>query len=285
MEYFKIEESKASPDPIGLNIEDDFNETLIDLDEVIDRPPLAISIGYDDKSYNGTFYPLKFGSLGNFSIITGQEGSRKSFVKSLLEACAIGGKSNNYTGSTEIKGYIEGKYVISIDGEQSKYDVWLNGKRIDKMVGARYDKYKLVSWREKSKEERKVYLNWLFMESPYKDNLGLVFIDGYVDFIYDPNDQTECGIFWDLIMKYSSICNCHISGILHLNPNSDKMRGHMGTIGGQKSEMVMMVGNKGDYSEVTCKKVRGGKPFKDFTIRIEDDWMPYISEDTEEHIL
>ena len=274
----------------GLNISIDelskgFELSKIDLDKKYERPPLAISIGFDDRDYNGVHYPLKFGSLGDFSIITGQKGSRKSFVKSMLEACAIGGKSNNYTGSLEIIGYIKDKYVISVDGEQSKYDVWLNGKRIEKMVGSKYDKYNIVSWREKSKEERKSYLEWIFMESPFRNELGLVMIDGYVDFIYDPNDQKECGIFWDLIMKYSTICNCHISGILHQNPKSDKMRGHMGTIGGQKAEMVMVVESQGEYSTVTCDKVRGGKPFKDFTIRIDKDWMPYISDDTQEQIL
>ena len=274
-----------------LNIPDEidakavFQETIIDLDEVIERPPLAISIGFDEKSYNGIHYPLKFGSLGNLSMITGEEKSRKSFVKSLLEACTIGGQSNSYTGDTEIKGFIDGKYIISIDSEQSKYDVWMNGNRIRKMVGAIPDTYKILMWREKTTTERLQLLDWLFMESPYKDNLGFVMLDGYVDFVNDFNNQTEAKEFTSKLMKYSSLRNCHISGILHLNPNSEKVRGHLGTILGQKCEQVMMVKNCGEWSEVRCKVVRGGKKFKTFTIRIDDDWMPYISNDIEEHIL
>lgn len=264
----------------------EFLDTTIDLSEVIDRPPVAISIGLDDKSYGGVNYPLKFGSLGNFSVITGEEKSRKSFVKSLIEACTIGGQANNYTSGVEIKGFLEqGKWIISIDGEQSKYDVWQNGNRITTMVGNAPEHYKILMWREKSKQEKLKLLDWLFMESPYKDDLGLVVLDGYVDFVLDPNDQAESNIFTDLIMKYSSIANCHISGILHVNPSSDKMRGHLGTIMGQKAEMVMLVKNLGEYSQVSCKRVRGSKPFKDFTIRIDDNWMPYISEDVEETIL
>ena len=262
-----------------------FQETIIDLNEVIERPPLAISIGIDDHDYNGVHYPLKFGSLGNISMITGEEKSRKSFVKSLIESCTIGGLSNNYTGTTEIKGYIDGKYIISIDSEQSKYDVWMNGNRIKTMVGKVPETYKILMWREKTTSERLQLLEWLFMESPYKDNLGLVMLDGYVDFVNDFNNQTEAKEFTAKLMKYSSLRNCHISGILHLNPNSEKVRGHLGTILGQKCEMVMMVKNMGEYSEVSCKVVRGSKKFKPFTMRIDKTWMPYISEDVEEILI
>ena len=259
-----------------------FQDTMIDLNEIIERPPLAISIGYDDRSYQGVHYPLKFGSLGNISMITGEEKSRKSFLKSLIEACTIGGRANNYTGDLEIKGYIDGKYIISIDSEQSKYDVWMNGNRIKKMVGKVPETYKILMWREKTTSERLQMLDWLFMKSPYKDNLGLVILDGYVDFVNDFNSQTESKEFTSKLMKYSTVANCHITGVLHLNPGSEKVRGHLGTILGQKCECIAMVKNEGEYSTVSCKVVRGSKKFKDFTIRIDNDWMPYVSDDKQE---
>ena len=43
-----------------------------------------------------------------------------------------------------------------------------------------------------------------------------------------------------------------------------------------------MVKNMGEYSVVSCKRVRGSKPFKTFTIRINKDWLPYISDDSTE---
>jgi hypothetical protein len=267
------------------NIEDVFKQTIVDLKSDVQRPPLAISIGLDDREYKGIRYPLKFGSLGNISLIAGQEKSRKTFVKSLIEACTIGGKSNNYTSSLEITGYVQGKYIISIDSEQSPYDVTMSGKRIPFMVGDYYDKYIPLMWREKSTAQRMILLDWLFTESDYKDNLGIVILDGVVDFVHDFNNLSECKIFTEKLMKYSSQTNCHILGILHLNPNTDKMRGHLGTILGQKAEMVMLVENKGEYSECRCKVVRGSKPFKPFSIRIDDNWMPYISNDLNETFL
>ena len=261
-----------------------FDSFIININENVERPPLAVSIGYDDKSYGGVHYPLKFGSLGNISLITGQEKSRKTFVKSLIEANVIGGKSNNYTKDLEIKGYLKDKYLISIDTEQSKYDAVMTAKRVPFMTGSKPDNYISIMWREKTTLERLQLLEWLYMESPYRTNLGLTMLDGVVDCVQDFNSLTECKEFTEKLMKYTSITNSHLCGLLHLNPGSEKLRGHLGTILGQKCEMVMIVENKGDFSECRCKVVRGGKPFKVFTIRIDDDWMPYISNDLE-HII
>jgi hypothetical protein len=262
-----------------LDLSQQFKDSIIDLTKEVDRPPNAITIGVDDRSYNGVFYPLRFATFGNISMITGEEKSRKSFLKSLIEACAIGGKSNNYTGDVDIRGHnLTDKYIISIDAEQDTYDAWLNGVRVPKMVGAMHPKYIMLKWRDKSKDERIALLDWFFMESPYKDELGLVIMDGFVDFVKDFNDLKECDEFASKLMRYSSLTQCHIMGILHLNPNSEKARGHLGTIIGQKCETVLIIKNMGDYSTVK-RKVGRGKKFEDFAIRVDDDWLPYISDD------
>lgn len=276
----KIEDINK-PKDILENVHKVFKDTILDIGQEVERPPLAVSIGFDDKSYGGVHYPLKFGSLGNISLISGQEKSRKTFVKSLIEACTIGGKSNNFTNNIEIRGYLQDKYLISIDTEQSLYDAVMTAKRVPFMVGAMPDNYISLMWREKSTLERLQLLEWLFMESPYRNKLGLTMLDGVVDCVQDFNSLTECKEFTEKLMKYTSVTNSHLCGLLHLNPNSDKLRGHLGTILGQKCEMVMIVTNEGEYSTCRCKVVRGGKPFKDFTIRIDGDWMPYISNDLE----
>jgi hypothetical protein len=281
MEKLDIKDFEINTEDVIENISDVFKDTIIDITQIVDRPPLAVSIGYDDKAYGGVHYPLKFGSMGNISLITGQEKSRKTFVKSLIEACAFGGRSNFYTDTLEIKGYLEDKYLISIDTEQSLYDSVMTAKRVPHMVGEMPDNYISLMWREKTTKERLQLLEWLYMESSYKENLGMVILDGVVDCVQDFNSLTECKEFTEKLMKYTSVTNSHLCGLLHLNPNSDKIRGHLGTILGQKAEMVMIVENKGEYSECKCKVVRGGKPFKPFTIQIDDEWMPYVSDDLE----
>lgn len=282
MEKLNIEDFKNVENDIIENISDVFKQTIIDINSVVERPPLAVSIGYDDKSYGGIHYPLKFGSMGNISLITGQEKSRKTFVKSLIESCTIGGKSNNYTSTLDIKGYLDDKYLISIDTEQSLYDALMTAKRVPYMVGNIPENYISLMWREKTTSERLQLLEWLYMESPYRNNLGLTMLDGVVDCVQDFNSLTECKKLTEKLMKYTSVTNSHLCALLHLNPNTDKLRGHLGTILGQKAEMVMIVENKGEYSECRCKVIRGGKPFNTFTIRIDDYWMPYISDDLEQ---
>lgn len=257
----------------------DFDEmhrkAVIDVRKKVDRPPLAISIGLDDREYgqDRIRFPLRFGTFGNISLIKGEEKARKSFLKSLLLSCAIGGNANNY--SDKIVGHdLSDKYIVDIDTEQGDYDVWLAATRIPKMVGSYPENYLPIALRGKNPVQIMAYLEWLFMESEYRNKLGIVSIDGFVDCMNDFNSQTESKEFITKLMDWSKISMSHITGILHVNPGSEKARGHAGTIIQQKCETVVMIKDGGDHSEVICKVGRG-KKFKDFAIKIDDDWLPY----------
>lgn len=249
----------------------------VDLDVVPPRAPLAISIGEDDRAYNGVHYPLRFGTFGNISMIKGEEKARKSFLKSLLLACSIGGNSNNF--SDNIKGHdLNDKFIIDLDTEQDEYDVWLNAIRIPKMVGAIPKNYLSKKLRNSNPKERLEYIEWLFKESEYKNKIGILSIDGFVDCVNDFNDLHECNDIVQKLMTWSSENKTHITGVLHLNPGSTKARGHLGTLLQNKCETVVIIKDMGEHSEVTCQRARG-KKFKDFTIRVDDNWLPYVSDD------
>lgn len=273
---------KKAIDPIDLDFKEIHLKAQIDLKGKPQRPPLAISIGYDDIAYNGEFNPLIFGTFGNISMIKGEEKARKSWLKSLILACTMEGNSNLY--SSEIKAHnLKDKYIIDIDTEQDKYYNWLSANRIPKMVGSPKnivvpDNYISINLREHSAQVRREYLKWLFMESEYRNKLGVVSIDGYVDMLDNFNDLVECVEFTQALMSYSTISKSHITGILHLNPGQDKARGHLGTILQQKCETVVIIKDTGDSSLVTCQRGRG-KKFKDFHISVNNDWLPYVVEE------
>ena len=156
------------------------------------------------------------------------------------------------------------------------------------MVNAPIDNYRMVGWREKSILERNALLDYLFNESPHRHNLGLVILDGYVDFVHNSNDQKESNLFVGKLMKYSSQANCHIMGILHTNPKNPsspdayaKGRGALGTILQQKCEMVALVeqGEDNEFSKVSCYRLRGEANFKTFAVRIDkESRLPFITD-------
>ncbi|MFL1896827.1 hypothetical protein ACJRPK_14060 [Aquimarina sp. 2-A2] len=262
----------------------DFSEfhyaNKIDPNKVYKKPPLAVSVGLDPVPYKGTNYPLKLFSFGDISMIVGEEKSRKSFVKSMITGCAIGGKANEY--NEDIKGYgLHDKWIIDLDGEQSEYDCFLNHDRIPKMCGGMPQNYHYVQLRGMKKKERVQYLDWLFMESEFRNNLGLVNMDGFVDFCKNFNDLETSEEYVVDLLRYAAITKCHISGVLHLNPGSEKSRGHLGTILQQKAEQVIMVKNIGDVSEVVCKSVRGSRKFETFYVGVDSNWLPYKADYSE----
>lgn len=260
----------------------DFNEihklSTLDLKGKITKPKIAISIGYDDIEYNGEFNPLIFGTFGNISMIKGEEKARKSWLKSLLLGCCFEGNSNNY--SSDIKGHnLNDKYIIDLDTEQDKFYSRLAADRICKMYGNPQspvipDNYIAVNLREHNAKIRRDYLKWLFMESEYRNKLGVVSIDGYVDMLDNFNDLVECTEFTQSLMKYSTLSQAHITGVLHLNPGQDKARGHLGTILQQKCETVVIIKDEGSFSSVVCQRGRG-KKWTSFGISVDKNWLPY----------
>lgn len=262
---------KGDKDPKDIH-----RESVTDLNRRVERPPIAIGIGWDN--YAGQRWPMRFATFGNISLIKGEEKARKSFAKSLIIACAIGGKADNYC--EDIYGYLSDKWIIDIDTEQDEYDAWLNATRIPKMVGAPAKQYINVQLRDYTPTERRQYLQWICKESEYKDNLGLIFIDGYVDMLKDFNNLEQSLEFTQELMTYSKQTRCHISGILHVNYESTKGRGHLGTILQQKCETVALVKDMGEHSELSCHRGRG-KKFEPVNFTINSDWLPEAIEKKE----
>jgi hypothetical protein len=279
---FKIDiptvQLKQALDSLDVDFSEIHKLSTLDLKSKVSKPQLAISIGYDDIAYNGEFNHLIFGTFGNISMIKGEEKARKSWLKSLLLGCCFDGNSVNY--SSDIKGHnLRDKYIIDLDTEQDAYYSRLGADRICKMYGTPQspvipDNYIAINLREHNAKIRRDYLKWLFMESEYRNKLGVVSIDGYVDMLDNFNDLVESTEFTQSLMKYSTLSKAHITGVLHLNPGQDKARGHLGTILQQKCETVVIIKDEGSFSSVTCQRGRG-KKWEAFGISVNKDWLPY----------
>jgi len=270
---------KQDLDEIDLDFEKMHERVFFDLKKKPLSPEIVLSFGRNDRNDL-----ISVATLGNISMIIGEEKSRKTWLKSLITGCLFGGNATNH--SNFIVGYLKkGFYVINIDTEQGKYDAWNAAIRVPKIIGSKHEPYypsNLINifLREYSKKQRLKYIEWLILKSELKGKIAVVFIDGFVDLVNSFNDEIESSEVVQKLMTLSSVANCHIMGVLHTNPGSDKGRGHLGTILQQKCESVIYIKKEEEISVVTAKRMRK-EDFKPFNLTIGPDYLPYANHEDE----
>jgi hypothetical protein len=268
---------KTTPELMQVDFSKMLNDSYIDPAEEIKNQPVAISIG--SSEYKGKFYPIPFGSYGDFSCIVGASKSRKTFFKSMIEAGYIGGQSNLLNPS--IKGHgSKDRLVISLDTEQSKYHTQRVQRRVLELVGCNYDLYKTFSLRSYNPKERFDFVDWLVYESEYKKDIGLMSIDGYVDLVTDFNSLeqatglTEKLLAWTAIPNKKDYQQMHITGILHKNFGTAKPVGHVGSSVLKKAETVVFIEKEDDFTIAKCEYSRNME-FQPIKFSVNSDWLPY----------
>lgn len=266
---------------IPLNTTEKNNETnfselakklFIDVTKKIERPPIALSKG--EYYYTGKSFPIPLCTYGNFSAIAGPSKSMKTFLKTALIAGYIGGKSNNYF--EDLKGFDnENKFVIDLDTEQSEYHVSLSAKRVVKMVGDNPPNYIPFQLRALDPNQRFEFVEWIFMESEWKDNLGFVAIDGIADLINNTNDLEQSTKTTNALLKWSADSGAHITTVIHNNFDSNKASGHVGSSITKKAETILKVARNEntDVVEVVPQYTRN-MPFKNFKFSLDTNFLP-----------
>lgn len=265
-------ELSGEKDPVKIDYKSIHDLHFVDIDTVLKPQPVAISIG--ETLYKGNYYPISFGSYGDFSCIVGASKSKKTFLKSLITACYIGGNSNFYADN--IKGHnSKDKFVIDIDTEQSEFHSQRVFRRVAEMVGVNPSQYKPFSLRKLSANERLDFIDWLFTESEYKDNIGLCNIDGVADLVNDVNDLEASNKVAQKLLKWSAEANCHILTVLHRNFGTKKPTGHLGSAVLKKAETVVFVEKENEMVLVNPEYTRN-QPFETFAFEVREDWLPYV---------
>ena len=260
------------------------NEAFVDVNENLPKPPTALSIGTIKQG--NEIFERAFGTYGNFSCITGASKAKKTFLKSLIIASYIGGSAVNY--APNFKGHRDkDKFILDFDTEQSKWHSQRVFKRVPKITnrqfidGKSYEFYKPFYLRRYDYKERLQFIEWCILESEYRDNIGFVNIDGFADLVSDVNDLVSCNELVAKLLKWTDISQCHLTGILHKNYNSEKPTGHLGSAILKKAETVCTLDvNEQDenYTDVTFPYTRGF-PIDKFSFTINSYGLPII-EDT-----
>tara|TARA_R110002126_G_scaffold39767_1_gene117568 strand:+ start:29174 stop:30337 length:1164 start_codon:yes stop_codon:yes gene_type:complete len=235
-------------------------ESEIDPFSTIEKPPTVLSI--DGVSY---------GTLGNFSCITGKSKSKKTFFLSILIASAL-----DVNGRFQrIKTEIPNTTVLHFDTEQSQYHTQKVSRRIislidNEEISQKYYKcFCLRPFDPKTRTE-------MIKEAIYTtENVKLVVIDGIADLIVGYNNEETAVSIVNDIMKWTAELNIHLITIVHQNKGDNNAKGHLGSIILQKAETVLSVEKDREISNVTASHSRG-IDINPISFSVDEKGLPYF---------
>lgn len=272
--------NKWAPDPIELpalpGMEKKFDpaealkKDFIDVTIPISKPPACLELRQNRRD-------ITICSLGDISVVGGKAKSRKTVLSSIFTAATV----KNSDMCDIVWGQLpkDKRGVLYFDTEQSDYHAQKAIKRSLEMAGTESPPFfKAYKLRCRTIEERVQMVGHAINNTP---DLGFVVIDGIRDLVNDVNDAKECNNLITKLMDWSAEKFCHIMCVLHENPGSDKLRGHLGTEITAKAETVFRVEkitNDENASQVTAAFTRN-MPFEAFAIGFDEDDHPTIFHD------
>jgi hypothetical protein len=215
------------------------------------------------------------GTLGNFSCVAGRAKSRKTFFISILCSSALSGENCGVTSALSP----EKSVILYVDTEQSKKHYKRVMSRIRRMGNFDEGKLIIVPLREFNTKDR-LYIIEQALER-YKENLGLVIIDGIRDLVNDINSSSDANEMVTCLLRWTTLYNIHIVTVLHFNKNDDNARGHLGTEIINKAETVIQIEKDKEYpnrSIVSAQFIRG-LDFEKFAFWIDDEGIPILDEE------
>lgn len=171
--------------------------------------------------------------LGDIHVVKAPQKNGKTFLLTLMMGAMLRGE---YLGLTC---EIENPRLLYIDTEQHPRNTQLVYQRICRIAGIdgrqRHEQIKVLHMRGAQVSEiRHALLQSIVFYKP-----TVVYLDGLVDCVIDPNDQSESKAYITELSAIALRHNCSIWSVLHVNPGTEKMRGHLGTIMAQKVSDVL----------------------------------------------
>jgi len=270
--------------PTEKTAKDLFKECFVDLDKPIKPLDVLVYVGKDERGFKAPAI-----TRGELSCIYAPSKAKKSFLKTLIESAFIGGNHNNYSEHLVGNRRTEG-YLISIDTEQGEFYATNAFKRVENIVGNRYENYIPLQMRRQSVKDRLRLIEYIIYESEYKGKIDMITIDGLADLVENTNDIETSTELAEKLLKWSGD-GMHICFILHKNQGSQKARGHLGTVTTIKCESMISIdrlvdedGNgENNTVRVSCSHSRG-VDFKPFYLTVNEEALPFTHEEEQDNI-
>lgn len=210
-------------------------------------------------------------SQKSIAVVKAEKKSGKSNFAGVLMAACISEDGDVLDGV--VKRNIENIKVLYIDTEQPLRDARRSLRRMMKTAG--YDGSEnwndhdivAVSVKDYDEEDRSKLIEVAII----KYSPQLVIVDGIADLLPSINDEVESRELMKTLDRWSCSYNCVVLGILHLNYNSSKMSGWLGTMAGKKFTDSFSLKKDKSAGTFEVEHEGRGKPAPKFSFRIVND--------------
>jgi hypothetical protein len=198
-----------------------------------------------------------FATPGNLSNVISQVKSGKSAFLGAIGASTLALDGADTLSVSSSNPHC--KAVLHFDTEQSKDDHWHQVQRMMRRAGIRQLPEWFLSYCFTGFDARKARAAVVAAMQDAAERFGGIhsaLIDGYADLVCDVNDPAECNEFVASFHALAMEYDCPIIGVIHQNPGTEKIRGHLGSQLERKAESNLRLEKEGDIIEVWSDKQR-----------------------------
>lgn len=244
---------------------------------------LDMSVDYPAPRFLLQYNGVGFSPLGGIQAISGQKKNGKTFVLCQLMAAVLN------SDSERMRAHLPGLKINDDTNSKLAHDPVVlycdTEQEIENTARVARRVHYLCGWPMNEANPRFRVL-WLRAEESIEDRWGkikqaihevrptAIFLDGIRDVIADFNDPGQSAALITECMSIATKGDCCMWCVLHENPGSDKMRGHLGTELGNKVTDTFVSTKKKTAEGVTFTVKQQDARSKDV-----DDWTFEITDD------
>ena len=239
----------------GTNVKDNY----LDFTKPYEKPPYTLS-------YNG----IPFAPLGGVHAQTGLSGNGKTQTLCQYIATFLNGE---YGGLRyELADKVPEPRVLYIDTEMEECNTIAVKNRVCTMIGRdpqlQQEDFKILMLRETETAKDR----WRkTLQAIYEVRPTVCFIDGLLDVIDDFNSNEECQKLIYKTMQTATHYNISVWCLVHLNPNGQKLVGHLGSMLERKVTDLFCTtkdSSKGETIFTVSQKKARGRDVPDWKFRV-----------------
>ena len=211
-----------------------------------------------------TWKGIKMISEGSLVSIQGKSGSHKSRLAQEIASVLLAPRASTPTALGMIRSDDDPITVVHLDSERnSVFELPYALKSISTASGTTIPNpnFRCTSLRDLDRNERGLAAG-KFIDHVRStcDGKLCVIVDVATDILSDFNSVTETGKVVDMFKKWMNHYRCAIIAVIHENPGSDKMRGHLGTeILNKATDALSIKVDKKDDIQIKFEKCRSYK--------------------------